>query len=187
MEATVSHINPLNAELNSIWHLPSLLEAHHIFHVSGLKANCLCRKRSACETRFNTTFDIKISTRIFLNKIFQKFSNYFWNYSTVLVWHTDTERWSTYLHSTKQNDSRRHRLRKESYFNSDTQVESTSLKWRGHISDLMKKCYLTVRSICQRRRKKKNSETLIQATTPYLISHKKNLAYNTAKVSPETD
>ena len=30
-------INPLNAELNPIWHLLALLEAHHIFHVSGLR------------------------------------------------------------------------------------------------------------------------------------------------------
>ena len=27
--------NPLNAELNPIWHLLALLGAHHIFHVSG--------------------------------------------------------------------------------------------------------------------------------------------------------
>ena len=30
-------INPLNAELNPICHLPALLRAHHIFHVSGLR------------------------------------------------------------------------------------------------------------------------------------------------------
>ena len=30
-------INPLNAELNPICHLLALLEAHHIFHVSGLR------------------------------------------------------------------------------------------------------------------------------------------------------
>jgi len=28
--------NPLKAELNPICHLPALLGAHHIFHVSGL-------------------------------------------------------------------------------------------------------------------------------------------------------
>jgi hypothetical protein len=32
-----AHINPLNAELNSICHLLALLGAHHIFHVSGLR------------------------------------------------------------------------------------------------------------------------------------------------------
>ena len=32
-------INPLNAELNPICHLLALLEAHHIFHVSGLRVN----------------------------------------------------------------------------------------------------------------------------------------------------
>ena len=30
-------INPLNAELNPIYHLLALLGAHHIFHVSGLR------------------------------------------------------------------------------------------------------------------------------------------------------
>jgi len=29
--------NPLNAELNPIRHLLALLDAHHIFHVSGLR------------------------------------------------------------------------------------------------------------------------------------------------------
>jgi len=32
-------LNPLNAELNPICHLLALLEAHHIFHVSGLRVN----------------------------------------------------------------------------------------------------------------------------------------------------
>jgi hypothetical protein len=32
-------INPLNDELNPICHLLALLEAHHIFHVSGLRVN----------------------------------------------------------------------------------------------------------------------------------------------------
>ena len=43
-----SPLNPLNAELNPICHLLALLEAHHIFHVSGLRVilhvcfyNCL--------------------------------------------------------------------------------------------------------------------------------------------------
>jgi hypothetical protein len=31
--------NPLNAELNPICHLLALLEARHIFHVSGLRGN----------------------------------------------------------------------------------------------------------------------------------------------------
>jgi len=35
-------VNPLNAELNPICHLPALL-AHHIFHVSGLRVNMLVR------------------------------------------------------------------------------------------------------------------------------------------------
>jgi hypothetical protein len=30
-------INPLNAEINPTCHLLALLEAHHIFHVGGVK------------------------------------------------------------------------------------------------------------------------------------------------------
>jgi len=32
-------LNPLNAELNPIYHLLALLGVHHIFHVSGLRVN----------------------------------------------------------------------------------------------------------------------------------------------------
>jgi transposase len=32
-----SFLKPLNVELNPICHLLALLEAHHIFHVSGLR------------------------------------------------------------------------------------------------------------------------------------------------------
>ena len=32
-------INPLNAELNFICHLLTLLEAHHILHVSRIRVN----------------------------------------------------------------------------------------------------------------------------------------------------
>ena len=35
----VLEVNPLNAELNPIFHLLALLGAHHIFHVSGLRVN----------------------------------------------------------------------------------------------------------------------------------------------------
>jgi len=38
---TLYMIKPLNAELNPIYHLLALLGAHHIFHVSGLRVNCL--------------------------------------------------------------------------------------------------------------------------------------------------
>jgi hypothetical protein len=34
-------INPLNAELNFICHLLTLLEAHHILHVSRIRVNDL--------------------------------------------------------------------------------------------------------------------------------------------------
>ena len=39
---TVSPFNPLNAELNPIWHLLALLGAHHILHVSRLRVKGLC-------------------------------------------------------------------------------------------------------------------------------------------------
>jgi len=32
-------LNPLNAELNPICHLLTLLEAHHILHVGGIRVN----------------------------------------------------------------------------------------------------------------------------------------------------
>jgi len=32
-------INPLNAELNPICHLPALLGAHHILHVGRIRVN----------------------------------------------------------------------------------------------------------------------------------------------------
>ena len=32
-------LNPLNAELNPIYHLLALLEAHHILHVSRVRVN----------------------------------------------------------------------------------------------------------------------------------------------------
>jgi len=33
------YTNPLNAELNPICHLPTLLRAHHILHVSRIRVN----------------------------------------------------------------------------------------------------------------------------------------------------
>jgi hypothetical protein len=33
------YFNPLNADLNSIFHLLALLGAHHIFHVSRIRVN----------------------------------------------------------------------------------------------------------------------------------------------------
>jgi len=35
-------INPLNAELNPIYHLLALIGAHHIFHVSRIRVNRVC-------------------------------------------------------------------------------------------------------------------------------------------------
>jgi hypothetical protein len=37
LHTIVSNFNPLNAELNPIYHLMALLGAHHILHVSGLR------------------------------------------------------------------------------------------------------------------------------------------------------
>ena len=42
-------INPLKTKLNSICHLLALLEAHHIFHVSGLRVNLGLRKVNHCD------------------------------------------------------------------------------------------------------------------------------------------
>jgi len=46
------HLNvkfkPLNAELNPIFHLPALLGAHHIFHVSGLTVKLLLLSITNC-------------------------------------------------------------------------------------------------------------------------------------------
>jgi len=36
---SVERFNPLNAELNPICHLLTLLGAHHIFHVSRIRVN----------------------------------------------------------------------------------------------------------------------------------------------------
>ena len=36
---TLKYINPLNAELNPVCHLPALLGAHHILHVSRIRVN----------------------------------------------------------------------------------------------------------------------------------------------------
>jgi hypothetical protein len=37
-----NYINPLNAELNPICHLLTLLEAHHILHVSKIRVKITC-------------------------------------------------------------------------------------------------------------------------------------------------
>jgi len=42
--------NPLNAELNQICHLLSLLGAHHIFHVSGLRVKSVHKTTSYVQT-----------------------------------------------------------------------------------------------------------------------------------------
>ena len=40
-------INPLNAELNTIFHLLALLGAHHILHVSGLRVTSILNSGDA--------------------------------------------------------------------------------------------------------------------------------------------
>jgi len=42
MLITVSKINPLNGELNPIWHLLALLGAHHILHVGMIRVKTVC-------------------------------------------------------------------------------------------------------------------------------------------------
>ena len=40
-------LNPLNAELNPVCHLPELLAAHHILHVSRIRVNTESKKWDA--------------------------------------------------------------------------------------------------------------------------------------------
>jgi hypothetical protein len=47
--AVIIKLNPLNAELNPIFHLLALLGAHHILHVSRIRVN-----RSSCEYQCGT-------------------------------------------------------------------------------------------------------------------------------------
>ena len=44
------YINPLKAEFNPICHLLALLGAHHIFHISGLRVNCITNCMSIYHT-----------------------------------------------------------------------------------------------------------------------------------------
>jgi len=37
-----THFNPLNAELNPIYHLLALLGSHHILHVSRIRVSLSC-------------------------------------------------------------------------------------------------------------------------------------------------
>jgi len=45
-------LNPVNAELNPFCHLLVLLEAHHIFHVSGIRVKLVSKKTSSVELHF---------------------------------------------------------------------------------------------------------------------------------------
>ena len=55
--------NPLNAEINPIGHLLTLLGAHHIFHVSGLRLN----------VSFSGAYNFEVSLNFFF--FFGKFLN----------------------------------------------------------------------------------------------------------------
>ena len=48
LENAAACINPLNSELNPIWHLLALLGAHHIFHVNGLSVNSVAKFSEPC-------------------------------------------------------------------------------------------------------------------------------------------
>ena len=59
-------INPLNAELNPICHLLALLGAHHIFHVSGLRANQLSfATETLCFVRASNYIFLILHRRVF--------------------------------------------------------------------------------------------------------------------------
>jgi len=44
-ECQITFINPLNAELNPIYHLLALLGAHHILHVRRIRVKQIERKK----------------------------------------------------------------------------------------------------------------------------------------------
>ena len=60
-------INPLHAELNPICHLLTLLGAHHIFHVSGLRVKAYwLRDAPTCLTFHNCTLCPHCTTGIYV-------------------------------------------------------------------------------------------------------------------------
>ena len=54
------NINPLHAKLNPICHLLASLEAHHIFHVSGLRVNTRLQKQENLQSR-STSVEMRYS------------------------------------------------------------------------------------------------------------------------------
>jgi len=50
------YINPLNAELNPVCHLPALLGAHHIFHVSRIRVKNIFKMNGAVNYILNTVW-----------------------------------------------------------------------------------------------------------------------------------
>jgi len=48
-----TYINPLNAELNPIYHLLALLEARHILHVSRIRVKMVDISTVPCKLRKN--------------------------------------------------------------------------------------------------------------------------------------
>ena len=55
-----SEINPLNAELNRICHLLALFRAHHILHVSRIRANFIAfrhQREKATSVSLNVLFN----------------------------------------------------------------------------------------------------------------------------------
>jgi len=64
--------NPLNAELNPIYHLLVLLRAHHIFHVSGLRVKCTLER---CFRILLPFFRTSWSVSVLNSAIFNSFHN----------------------------------------------------------------------------------------------------------------
>ena len=74
-------INPLNAKLNNICHLLALLEAHHIFHVSGLRVNrppfimkavkAFCKVGIESPSTIEINFDLQRGKKINMTFVFR--------------------------------------------------------------------------------------------------------------------
>jgi len=73
------NINPLNAELNFICHLLTLLGAHHILHVSRIRVNVDCREVDTCWRKYEGCPDQLCDPRPHIN-------SYMVNGSAVTMW-----------------------------------------------------------------------------------------------------
>jgi hypothetical protein len=67
-----STFNPLNAELNPICHLLALLGAHHILHVSDIRANPVPQRARRTETRKVTCRSLKVFVSVYRNSLYDR-------------------------------------------------------------------------------------------------------------------